>query len=309
MRENRFSTSPIARLAALAAALCFAAIPLQSPAQVTVGFTIGQAPPPLPYYTQPALSSPGQVWEPGYWAWGSAGYYWVPGTWVTPPSSGLYWTPGYWGYNNGGYAWNTGYWAPQVGYYGGINYGFGYPGSGYYGGMWQNGRFMYNTAYTAVNPNVVRTVYVNRAGYPMRVVTTRYSYNGPGGVIYRPNAREIVVMHERHIVATNVQIEHARIAAQDRNSYYVVNRGRPATVAVVHPIETVRALPHYQPVTAEDRHTVTTRTTTTTHVENAKATTTTTTRTQMHAPARQNVPTHAQATKPPDRDDSKKPPM
>src|SRR5579862_4998262 len=169
---HNFRSLPFAgKLLAVIAAVCVLAIPLNAPAQIAVGVNIGVAPPPLPYYTQPALSTPGQVWEPGYWAWGPAGYYWVPGTWVTPPQANTYWTPGYWGYNNTSYDWNPGYWAPQVGYYGGINYGYGYYGTGYNGGMWQNGTFAYNTAVSMVNPNVIHTVYVNRNGIVTAVGT------------------------------------------------------------------------------------------------------------------------------------------
>ncbi|HTU82381.1 MAG TPA: YXWGXW repeat-containing protein, partial [Candidatus Acidoferrales bacterium] len=226
----------IAKSAALVAALCMLAIPLSASAQLFVGFNIGTPPPPLPYYSQPALSVPGQMWQPGYWGWGPAGYYWVPGTWVTPPSTGTYWTPGYWGYNNGGYAWNNGYWGPSVGYYGGINYGFGYPGTGYVGGMWNNGAFAYNTAVTNVNQRVVRNVYVNRT-VVVRHVVNRYSYNGPGGVIARPTAAQLAYARERHIAATRLQVEHARIASEDRSLYASVNRGRPPVTAVARPIE------------------------------------------------------------------------
>lgn len=301
--EHRIRNTAFAGLLALATAFCLAATPLQASAQVTIGFTIGQAPPPLPYYTQPALSEPGQVWEPGYWAWGPAGYYWVPGTWVTPPSANLYWTPGYWDYSNGGYAWNTGYWAPQVGYYGGINYGYGYYGTGFNGGYWRNNAFYYNTAVAAVNPHVIRRVYVNRAGIPV-AVRTRYSFNGPGGVIRRPTARELIVMRGHHIVATPVQVAHARFAAQNHELLYTVNRGRPATLAVVRPIRTVRDMPHYAAVTTHDKtvinKTVVHNNTTinrSKNTENAKTRTTTTTR--SHKTTRQNTPTHARATHPP----------
>lgn len=249
-------TSPVSwitKAAALAAALLLPAIPLTSQAQVFIGFNIGTPPPPLPYYSQPMLTTPGQVWQPGYWAYGPAGYYWVPGTYVTPPSSGLYWTPGYWGYNSGSYGWNNGYWAPQVGYYGGIDYGFGYPGVGYNGGYWNNGAFMYNTAVTSVNPRVVRNVYVRNV--VVRRNGVRYAFNGPGGVRVRPTARELVVMRERHVAPTTVQVEHARIAGQDRNLYVRNNHGHPQVVAVSHPIRTTRSLPHFSAVTAADRRT------------------------------------------------------
>ena len=254
MKTSTFSVSWITRAAALAAALLLPAIPLTSQAQVFIGFNIGTPPPPLPVeYSQPLLTTPGEVWQPGYWAWGSAGYYWVPGTYVTPPSANLYWTPGYWGYNDGAYAWNNGYWAPQVGYYGGIDYGFGYPGVGFTGGYWNNGSFLYNTAVTNVDRRFVtnvftRDVVVRRAG-------VRYAFNGPGGVRVRPTARELVVAREHHVSPTTVQIEHARIAGQDRLLYVRNNHGQPRVLAVSHAIRTTRALPHYRAVTAADRRT------------------------------------------------------
>ncbi len=52
----------------------------------------------------------------------------MPGTWVLPPAVGLLWTPAYWAYSDGEYVLYDGYWAPEVGFYGGIEYGFGYTG-------------------------------------------------------------------------------------------------------------------------------------------------------------------------------------
>lgn len=251
------STSPVSwitKAAALAAALLLPAIPLTSQAQVFIGFNIGTPPPPLPYYAsyqQPLLTTPGQVWQPGYWAWGPAGYYWVPGTYVTPPSAGLYWTPGYWGYDSGSYAWNNGYWAPQVGYYGGINYGFGYPGIGYNGGYWNNGAFLYNTAVTNVDRRFVTNVYTRNVVVGRNGV--RYAFNGPGGVRVRPTARELIVAREHHVAPTSIQVEHARIAGQDRNLYVRNNNGHPRVLAVSHPIRNTSALSHFSAVTAADR--------------------------------------------------------
>src|SRR6516225_9252065 len=125
------------RLLPLALALLAAALLLLSHtahgALVLVTTTV--APPPLPVYEQPQLPAPGYLWVPGYWSWSQddGGYYWVPGTWVLPPDPDLVWTPGYWGYSDGAYAWNPGYWAPEVGFYGGVVYGFGYFGHGYEG--------------------------------------------------------------------------------------------------------------------------------------------------------------------------------
>jgi len=235
-------------VAAFAATICMAAIPLVASAQVFLSFDIGTPPPPMPYaayYSQPALTTPGEIWQPGYWAYGSDGYYWVPGTWVMPPSAGLYWTPGYWSNDNGYYGWNNGYWAPQVGFYGGVDYGYGYYGNGFVGGTWNNGAFAYNTAVTNVVPSAVPNVFVNRTIVNNTVVNRRIvttSFNGRGGVIARPTARELAVMHERHVDATQAQVQHARIAAQDRDLRASVNHGRPATVAVSRPITSTRAL-------------------------------------------------------------------
>ena len=103
-------------------ALVILAIPATAHAQFSASITV--APPELVVYSQPICPQEGYLWTPGYWGYGDEGYFWVPGTWVEPPSDGLLWTPGYWGWGNGGYAWNGGYWGPEVGFYGGVNYGF-----------------------------------------------------------------------------------------------------------------------------------------------------------------------------------------
>jgi hypothetical protein len=68
-----------------------------------------------------------------------------------PPSVGVLWTPGYWGFAGGRYAWHEGYWGPQVGFYGGVNYGNGYFGSGFTGGRWEGGVFRHNTVISNVD--------------------------------------------------------------------------------------------------------------------------------------------------------------
>ena len=78
------------------------------------------------------------------------------------PEVGFLWTPGYWGWGDGGYVFYDGYWGPQVGFYGGINYGFGYFGHGFEGGRWDNGHFFYNRAVLNVNVNVIHNVYNTR---------------------------------------------------------------------------------------------------------------------------------------------------
>jgi len=82
------------------------------------------------------------------------GYFWAPGVWVAPPRPELLWTPGYWGFVGGGYRWHMGYSGPDVGFYGGINYGFGCGGVRFYVGRCEIGAFRYNTAVMRVGPSV-----------------------------------------------------------------------------------------------------------------------------------------------------------
>ena len=137
------------------------------------------APPPLPAYDQPPIPAPGYIWTPGYWAWDdNAGYYWVPGTWVLPPEAALLWTPGYWGWNDGVYAFHEGYWAPEVGFYGGVSYGYGYTGEGYEGGYWRGGTFFYNRTVNNISNVQISNVY-NKTVVVNNV--TNVSFNGGAG--------------------------------------------------------------------------------------------------------------------------------
>ncbi|MGA2564884.1 MAG: DUF4124 domain-containing protein [Steroidobacteraceae bacterium] len=154
------------------------------------------APPPLPTSDQPPCPEEGDLWTPGYWAWDGAAYYWVPGAWVPPPRLGVFWTPAYWAYIGTVFVFHRGYWGPQVGFYGGVNYGFGYGGIGYVGGRWVGNAFAYNRAVNNVNANVFRHVYdepvVSHEGY------SRVSYNGgPGGTLNVPNAQERLAAQSR----------------------------------------------------------------------------------------------------------------
>ena len=195
------------------------------------------APPPIPYYDQPYAPAPNEIWQPGYWAWGSYGYYWVPGTWVAAPQTGYLWTPGYWSSNGGHYHWNSGYWAPAVGFYGGVNYGAGYYGNGYNGGRWQNGAFHYNTYVSHVNVTIVKNVYIDRTVYVNNSTTVRVSYNGgPHGIVAQPTQQQLVVAHGAHIGMTPVQRQHVLVASQDRRMLASVNHNAPPVVAVARPL-------------------------------------------------------------------------
>ena len=202
-------------------------------AQVLLSVTV--APPALPVYTQPICPEAGYIWTPGYWSYSDdGGYFWVPGTWVEPPTVGFLWTPGYWGWNSGAYIWNAGYWGPQVGFYGGINYGFGYSGIGYAGGYWRGSNFFYNSRVNNVNVAIVHHVYQRN----VVIHNTHVSYNGGrGGVTARPTAAQERFAREHHTGPTAAQEQHVSAARSDRNQFASANHGRPAVRATERPGE------------------------------------------------------------------------
>ena len=195
--------------------------------------SITVAPPALVSYDQPPCPQEGYLWAPGYWAYADDGYYWVPGAWVEPPEVSYLWTPGYWGYGNNAYFWQAGYWGPQVGFYGGINYGYGYGGSGFYGGRWQGNAFQYNTAVWRVNPEAVHNTYVDQSVVNNGPIGSNgASYNGPGGIQARPTAEEQAATSERHLQATSAQVQHEQTALHDPNQHLATNHGHPPTTAL-----------------------------------------------------------------------------
>jgi hypothetical protein len=201
-------------------------------AQVSVSITL--APPALPIYVQPAVPAPGYIWTPGYWSYGPDGYFWVPGTWVEPPAVGLLWTPGYWGWSSGLFVWNAGYWGPQIGFYGGVNYGFGYPGHGYEGGYWRANQFYYNRTVNNITNVQIHNVYTKTV--VNNVTVNHISYvGGPGGITARPTAQEEQAAHERHTPPTDLQIKHRESASSQRELLATVNQGKPQIAATAKP--------------------------------------------------------------------------
>src|SRR5271157_3184224 len=201
-------------------ALLIVAIPAASLAQFAV--SVAFAPPALPVYTQPMVPAAGYLWTPGYWAYGDEGYFWVPGTWVMPPAVGLLWTPGYWG--------------PQVGFYGGVNYGFGYGGVGYQGGYWNNGAFNYNRSVNNVDVTNIHNVY-NKTVINNTTVNN-VSYNGgAGGTTARPTQAEETAAHEQHRPPTAQQAQHVQAASTNHALLASVSQGRPAIAATAKPAE------------------------------------------------------------------------
>ena len=214
-------------------ALVILAVPATSRAQFSASITV--APPALVVYAQPACPQQGYLWTPGYWAYGDEGYFWVPGTWVEPPSVGLLWTPGYWGWNNNMYAWNGGYWGNQVGFYGGVNYGYGYGGSGYQGGYWRNNQFSYNRSVNNFGGRNFSNTYDRRVSVS---TSSHVSYNGGhGGISARPTAAQETFAHASHTSATAAQTSHQQAARGNREMLASVNHGRPAVAATSKPGE------------------------------------------------------------------------
>jgi WXXGXW repeat (2 copies) len=201
-------------------------------AQVSVDIRVDVAPPPLPYYEQPVIPADGYLWVPGYWAWDpvAVDYYWVPGTWVEPPQRDLLWTPAYWGWNEGRYAFYPGYWGHEVGFYGGVDYGYGYNGDGYYGGRWNNGAFFYNRTVNNVESIHITNIYNETV--IERNTSTRVSFNGGnGGIAVRPTPQQETFARERHVEATPVQRQQVETASRDRSLFSKQNHGEPAIAA------------------------------------------------------------------------------
>jgi hypothetical protein len=208
-------------------------IPAASFAQIAVAITIG--PPPLPVYEQPLCPEDGYLWTPGYWAYDYDvnDYYWVPGTWVEPAQVGFLWTPAYWGWGGGAFLFHEGYWGPQVGFYGGINYGFGYGGVGYEGGRWEGGHFSYNTYVNRVNTTIIHNTYNTRVTY---VSENHVSYNGgTGGVEARPTPQQESYANQHHVGPVASQTQHVQEARRNPELRASANRGKPPIAATAKP--------------------------------------------------------------------------
>jgi len=230
---RRLCSSAMAAVLGLGAVTAMT-IPTNAQAYVSVGISVGFAPPPLPVYSQPPIPGPGYIWTPGYWAWDGddEDYYWVPGAWVLAPEPGLLWTPAWWGWDNGVYLFHTGYWGPEVGFYGGVPYGFGYTGFGYEGGYWEHNRFFYNRT---VN-NITNVNIVNVYNRPVtRNTFTHVSFNGPGGVTARPTPQQMAAERARHFAPTQIQVRHQQLAARDPVQRASRNHGAPPIAATVKP--------------------------------------------------------------------------
>ncbi|MFY9559007.1 MAG: hypothetical protein WAQ52_02115 [Terriglobales bacterium] len=215
--------------------LTLAVLGTSATSSAQVAFSVSFGPPPLPVYEQPFCPGEGFLWTPGYWAYdyGFGDYYWVPGTWVRAPRIGYFWTPGYWAYSGNRFVFYDGYWGPQVGFYGGINYGYGYFGNGYDGGRWERGRFFYNRSVNNVNVTNIHNVYNTTV---INQTTNRVSFNGGnGGISARPTRQQETFAHQRHLAPVSAQTQHRQAARVDREQRASVNHGRPAIAASPRP--------------------------------------------------------------------------
>jgi hypothetical protein len=215
-------------------ALVLLGISAASSAQTGIAVSIRIAPPELPVYEQPICPEDGYIWTPGYWAYGNEDYYWVPGTWVMAPEVGYLWTPGYWGGDGDEYIFHEGYWGTEVGFYGGISYGYGYFGHGYEGGRWDNGHFDYNQSVSHVNVSINHNVYNTRVEDNTR--GNRVSFNGGnGGVQVRATSQEEAAGRERHLAPVAAQTQHVESARANPELRSSSNHGRPPIAATTKP--------------------------------------------------------------------------
>lgn len=218
-------------------AIMFALVVLATSAisygQLGIGISVTFEPPELPVYEQPPVPGDGYIWTPGYWAYSDEDYFWVPGTWVMAPEPGLLWTPPYWGWNGDAFVFNDGYWGPEVGFYGGVSYGYGYTGEGFEGGRWQNGQFYYNSAVNNVSTTTVHNVYKEPVS---NTTVTRVSYNGgKGGISARPTPKQEAVAHQKHVPPVAAQTQHAQAARTQPELRASANHGKPAIAATPKP--------------------------------------------------------------------------
>ena len=216
--------------------LLITAIPVFSHAQILV--SVNFAPLALPVYEQPICPQPNLMWTPGYWDYADGDYYWVPGAWVPAPYEGALWTPYYWDWYGGRYRLHRGYWGRNVGYYGGVDYGYGYEGIGFSGGEWRGNEFAYNTSVMRVNQSVIHTTYNDPASVQRDTIAShnRVSYSGgPGGIQHAATPAEQVADRGQHTAPTSVQTHYEQTAKADKSSYAKTNGGHPQNVVTAKP--------------------------------------------------------------------------
>jgi hypothetical protein len=208
--------------------------------------TITLAPPALPLYEEPICPGDGYIWTPGYWTWDDdvQGYYWVPGTWVLAPEIGFLWTPPWWGWEGGAFIFHEGWWGPEVGFYGGINYGFGDTGTGFWGGRWLGNHFFYNRSTINVNVTNIHYIYYESVN---TVAVSHVSYNGgEGGITARPTPQQEAAARGKHLGPVAAQVQHVQTARSNPQLRASANQGMPPIAATTRPGEFSGAKPARQ---------------------------------------------------------------
>src|SRR5208283_3520109 len=128
------------------------------------------------------------------------------------------------------FVWNDGYWGTQIGFYGGVNYGYGYGGRGFDGGYWQGGHLYYNRSVTNFGTTNVTNVYNKTVINNVNV--TRVSYNGgSGGVHAQATAGELAAAHAQHLPPTAAQQQHVQTARSNPALRASANHGKPPIAA------------------------------------------------------------------------------
>ena len=125
---------------------------------------------------------------------------------------------------------------PQVGFYGGVNYGFGYDGVDTTADAGKAESFFYNTAVNNIRVTQVTNVY--NAPVVVNNVTTinRVSFNGGmGGVVAAPTPQQLSAASEPHIPPTPLQRNHVRAASVQPQQFLNTNQGKPAVAATPRP--------------------------------------------------------------------------
>jgi hypothetical protein len=131
---------------------------------------------------------------------------------------------------------HEGFWAGEVGFYGGINYGFGYFGAGFAGGRWEGGRFLYNIAVLNVDTTIIHDTYIDRTVIVNDTAINRVSYNGgEGGVRARPTPQEERVAQLRHVPPVAAQLQHTQAARANPVMRASQNKGKPPVAATARP--------------------------------------------------------------------------
>ena len=131
------------------------------------------------------------------------------------------------------YVFHEGYWGTEVGFYGGINYGYGYSGRGYEGGRWDNGHFDYNQSVSHADVFRNHNVYNTRVEDNSR--GNRVSFNGGnGGRTGRATSQEEAAGREHHIAPSQRKLSMSSLPAPTPSSASA-NQGKPPVAATSKP--------------------------------------------------------------------------